>query len=190
MTLSNGGHYECPLHTMHSIATEAWGHERVLRATAPVHQTQRRLSMASVTSTADQIRAIERERLRALVDVDLEVAERLHADDFQLINPGGGSRRQSTSAALRRATYIIESGNPTRTLMSVCSTKSPSFAIARACTCRWTARRGRSSTIGTPIRMNNVTVAGRLSGRTRPRSKHREHRRVGMFQSLSLGVHG
>ncbi len=38
---------------------------------------------------ADLIRHIERERLRALVEVDMEVAEPLHADDFQLITPIG-----------------------------------------------------------------------------------------------------
>ena len=42
------------------------------------------------TSTADEIRTIERGRLRALVEANLEVAEQLHADDFQLITPGGG----------------------------------------------------------------------------------------------------
>ncbi|HET8632122.1 MAG TPA: ester cyclase [Thermomicrobiales bacterium] len=40
---------------------------------------------------ADLIRATERERLRALVEVDLEAARRLHADDFQLINPAGAT---------------------------------------------------------------------------------------------------
>ncbi len=35
------------------------------------------------------LRATERERLRALVEVDVEVAHRLHADDFQLITPAG-----------------------------------------------------------------------------------------------------
>ncbi len=40
---------------------------------------------------ADQIRTIERERLRALVDADMEVARQLHADDFQLITPSGAS---------------------------------------------------------------------------------------------------
>jgi hypothetical protein len=39
---------------------------------------------------ADIIRATERQRLRALVDVDMDVAHMLHADDFELINPGGG----------------------------------------------------------------------------------------------------
>ena len=39
---------------------------------------------------ADVIRNTERERLRSLVDAKLEVARRLHADDFQLVNPSGG----------------------------------------------------------------------------------------------------
>lgn len=40
---------------------------------------------------ADQLRAIERERLRSLVAADIATARRLHADDFQLINPRGGT---------------------------------------------------------------------------------------------------
>jgi hypothetical protein len=39
----------------------------------------------------DEVRATEVERLRALVDCDIERARELHADDFQLINPGGGA---------------------------------------------------------------------------------------------------
>jgi hypothetical protein len=46
---------------------------------------------ASAQSPADQLRAVEQQRLRALVGADVEVAARLHADDFQLINPLGGS---------------------------------------------------------------------------------------------------
>lgn len=38
---------------------------------------------------ADQIRSIERERLRALVSANMTVANQLHANDFQLISPGG-----------------------------------------------------------------------------------------------------
>lgn len=37
------------------------------------------------------IRAIERERLRALVSADMDVARELHADDFQLITPSGST---------------------------------------------------------------------------------------------------
>ena len=39
--------------------------------------------------TADEIRGIERRRLRALVDKDLATAEQLHADDYELITPLG-----------------------------------------------------------------------------------------------------
>jgi hypothetical protein len=41
--------------------------------------------------TADQLRATERARLRSLVDADVATARRLHADDFELINPVGGT---------------------------------------------------------------------------------------------------
>ncbi len=40
---------------------------------------------------ADLIRATERERIRALVEANMEVARQLHAEDFQLINPRGQS---------------------------------------------------------------------------------------------------
>lgn len=40
---------------------------------------------------ANQLRVIERDRLRSLVAADLATAGRLHADDFQLINPRGGA---------------------------------------------------------------------------------------------------
>lgn len=40
---------------------------------------------------ADLLKATEHERLRALVNADIPTAERLHADDYQLITPGGGT---------------------------------------------------------------------------------------------------
>lgn len=46
---------------------------------------------SNVQAEADSVRATEHERLRALVSADVEAARRLHADDFQLINPFGGS---------------------------------------------------------------------------------------------------
>lgn len=62
-------------------------------------------SHANAQGAADQLRAAERERLRALVNADVETASRLHADDFQLINPLGG--------ALTKAEYLgaIASGD-------------------------------------------------------------------------------
>ena len=51
---------------------------------------------------ADQLREIERSRLRALVDGDLVTAEELHADDFHLIhNAGGTFTKQGYLEALR-----------------------------------------------------------------------------------------
>ena len=40
-------------------------------------------------NVVEYIRTLERERLRALVEADLTIAEPLHADNFQLINPVG-----------------------------------------------------------------------------------------------------
>ena len=45
----------------------------------------------TLQADADLIRSTERERLRALVQADTAVANRLHASDFQLINPSGGT---------------------------------------------------------------------------------------------------
>jgi Domain of unknown function (DUF4440) len=46
--------------------------------------------MTARSNGSQEVMAVERERLRALVDVDMPVAELLHADDFQLVNPHGG----------------------------------------------------------------------------------------------------
>jgi hypothetical protein len=57
------------------------------------------LGAASCTSSGDpalakverieELQRLERERLRSLVSADIATARRLHADDFQLINPLG-----------------------------------------------------------------------------------------------------
>jgi hypothetical protein len=44
---------------------------------------------------AERITAIERQRLRALVEPNTAVADALHADDFQLINPVGETLTKS-----------------------------------------------------------------------------------------------
>jgi hypothetical protein len=53
---------------------------------------------ADVDADAERLRALERERVRALVAADTTTAGRLQAPDFQLINPLGG--------ALSRAEYL------------------------------------------------------------------------------------
>jgi hypothetical protein len=56
------------------------------------------------------LRATERERLRALREADMAVAERLHADDYQLIPPTGAtwSKREYLDAiASHQLTYRV-----------------------------------------------------------------------------------
>jgi hypothetical protein len=42
------------------------------------------------TKLEEELRNLERRRLRSLVEVRVEEADALHAPDFQLVHPGGG----------------------------------------------------------------------------------------------------
>lgn len=55
-------------------------------------------SLGAPIGNAETLRETEISRLRSLVDANMETAERLHAEDFQLITPGG--------AALSKAEYL------------------------------------------------------------------------------------
>ena len=44
---------------------------------------------ASLTGISEAVQAIDRERLAALLNADMQTAGRIHADDFQLITPLG-----------------------------------------------------------------------------------------------------
>src|SRR5687768_15837537 len=46
---------------------------------------------AIAQDSVNQLIAIEHKRLRSLLDADMPAARRYHADDFQLINPNGGT---------------------------------------------------------------------------------------------------
>ena len=74
----------------------------ILKVMALCFVTCMMLASAEVNAKdrADQLRAIERARLRSLVDADMATARRLHADDFELINPVGGT--MSKEQYLRR----------------------------------------------------------------------------------------
>lgn len=65
----------------------------LLRLVAIYFVTCLMLASAEVNAQdrAERLRAIERARLRSLVDADMATARRLHADDFELINPVGGT---------------------------------------------------------------------------------------------------
>ena len=58
---------------------------------AETSEVQAGVGSRTLQADADLIRSTERERLRALVQADTAVANRLHASDFQLINPSGGT---------------------------------------------------------------------------------------------------
>jgi hypothetical protein len=62
---------------------------------------------------ADRIGDFEHQRLRALVEADMEVARQLHADDFQLINPSETrSQRKNTSGQWHPAISTTLCGSP------------------------------------------------------------------------------
>jgi nucleoside 2-deoxyribosyltransferase len=64
-------------------------------------------------SGLDELRDIERSRLRSLVDVDLERAMRLHAPDYQLITPGGGTfTREEYLGVIERGELVYEVFEP------------------------------------------------------------------------------
>jgi hypothetical protein len=58
---------------------------------------------------ADEIRHLERARLRALVAGDMQTAQRLHAADFQLITPRGHalSKAQYLQSVADRAIHYL-----------------------------------------------------------------------------------
>jgi hypothetical protein len=51
--------------------------------------TQPPINAAALVVGVDDFRALERSRLRALVDKDMPLARQLHAADFQLVTPTG-----------------------------------------------------------------------------------------------------
>lgn len=56
---------------------------------------------------------LERRRLKALVDADIEAAEDIHADNFQLVTPSGSARTKSEYLGLiERARSSISFGEP------------------------------------------------------------------------------
>ncbi len=65
-----------------------WRTARVILAVALAASTACR-PPSNASAEAEVIRETERERLKALVEANIEVARALHADDFQLINPVG-----------------------------------------------------------------------------------------------------
>lgn len=63
-----------------------------------------------MTGDVAMVLELERSRLRALVERDMVVAERIHAADYQLITPGGHTHTKVTylgDVASRRLEYLV-----------------------------------------------------------------------------------
>ena len=122
---------------------------------------------------ADLIRATERERLRALAEADMVVAEQLHADDFQLINPFGGTAT--------KAEYLedIASGE-TNYLVFEPDCEIAVHLYGGAVAIRYISRIEiivsgtpfHRATTGTPMFTNSMRVCGKPSGLKQPKSSN------------------
>ena len=62
---------------------------RLLGAEGMLCSSRTRITEDPVPSDADELKAIEREKLAAFVAKDVETLQRIHARDFQLVNPAG-----------------------------------------------------------------------------------------------------
>ena len=112
----------------------------------------------------DVIRETERERLRALVEGNMEVARKLHADDFQLISPLGGTfPRSSILAAWRPEKSTISCGNLIR-LRSARRGRLRSFDISLSSKSSFRGEKCRANATGTRTHTKSEKGGGRLSG--------------------------
>lgn len=74
-----------------------------------MNEQPRMQSQAQAQAVADEIRQLERRRLRALVACDMDTADRLHAADFQLITPRGHAmnKAQYLQSVADRAIHYV-----------------------------------------------------------------------------------
>lgn len=129
-------------------------------------------------SKADKLRVIERERLRALVDADIPTASRLHADDFELIYPQGGT--------LSREQYLqrIASGDlnylewEPEEFASGCTANRPLSVIKRTCEFPLRAARDAPSVSGIQTFTKSEKANGRSFGPTPLRSLTENQRQL------------
>ena len=85
---------------------------------------------AAAAATANVVRATERQRLKALLEDNYDVANKLHAEDFELINPAGEvlSKEGYIDSAAHSPT---PNGSPSRRSGCGCTAIPRSFATNR-----------------------------------------------------------
>ena len=119
----------------------------------------------------EALRETERQRLAALVERTMDVADTLHADDYALITPGGAVLSKAdylsgiASGELRYRQFEPDGeiavrvwGRPRR-----CATRFASTSTGKAA--------GNPAASGIPTSTSSGTPGGRLSGRRRPGSR-------------------
>lgn len=150
----------------------------------------------TANSDDEHVRLTERERTRALVSGDMEVARQLHADDYELVTPLGvvlSKERYLGAVAggdLHYLVWDVESPMEVRMYSEVALIRYQAD-IKILCKDRDTRARG----IGTPMLMKSVLAVGRSSGRRlqRSRSPMRECLRTKIqaskcFSSIAPGI--
>ena len=85
------------------------------------------MALSDALPDADDFRALERERTRALVERDLPTIERLHAEGYELISPPGRvmSRERYLSMLASEVFYTAWEHGPMRVRVS------PAMAVVR-----------------------------------------------------------
>ncbi len=115
---------------------------------------------------ADHLRRIETARITALVNADMDVAERLHAADYQLITPRGVALSKTEyllAVATRELHYLVSSRPPRWT--SGATNRSRSSAIE--CVSAFIGRRRRRSSAGTRTAIEATRATGKQCGHRR-----------------------
>ena len=111
------------------------------------------------------LREAERVRLRSLVAAHLSAAERLHAEDYELITPGGAVMSSGpTSTGSPRATSTTRSSRPSPTSGCACTARLRSSATAFGSRSTSAAPMTRAAS-GIPMPTSSAMGSGRRSGR-------------------------
>ena len=116
------------------------------------------------------IRDLERKRLRSLVEPDVDVARRLHADDYELVPPGGSSiSGAGYIGSIEREEFVYDVFEPASEIR--CRTYRGAAIVRYHARFSAMAAIGRmEASSGTPTYTSVAMDNGRRSGRRQPAS--------------------